>query len=100
MHCKSGADRAGIMAVFYKHFHQGLPIAEAIDQLSLKYLHVKAGKTGMLDFFFQTYLAETAESKKPFLQWVDEDYDPEAVRQAFKAQWWGTILTEGVLRRE
>jgi protein tyrosine/serine phosphatase len=100
MHCKSGADRAGIMAVFYKHFHMGAPIAEALDQLSLKYLHVKAGKTGMLDFFFETYLAQTAESKKSFLQWVDEDYDPEAVRRAFRAQWWGTILTEGVLRRE
>ncbi|MGE3143055.1 MAG: sulfur transferase domain-containing protein [Hyphomonadaceae bacterium] len=100
MHCKSGADRAGIMAVLYKHFRLGAPIAEAVDQLDGKYLHVKAGKTGMLDFFFETYLRETADSKKPFLQWVDEDYDPEAVRAAFKAQWWGTVLTDGILRRE
>lgn len=100
MHCKSGADRAGVMAVLYKHFKMGLPIEEAIEQLRLKYLHVKQGKTGMLDFFFQTYLTETAATKKPFLQWVDEDYDPEAVRAAFKAQWWGTLLTEGVLKRE
>jgi protein tyrosine/serine phosphatase len=100
MHCKSGADRAGIMGVLYKYFHLGQPIAEAIEQLSGKYLHVKAGKTGMLDFFFETYLRETAQSGKPFLQWVDEDYDPEAMRTAFKAQWWGTVLTEGVLRRE
>ena len=40
MHCKSGADRAGVMAVLYKHLKMGLPIAEAIEQLSLKYLHV------------------------------------------------------------
>jgi hypothetical protein len=88
------------MGVLYKYFHLGQPIAEAIEQLSGKYLHVKAGKTGMLDFFFETYLRETAQSGKPFLQWVDEDYDPEAMRTAFKAQWWGTVLTEGVLRRE
>jgi protein tyrosine phosphatase (PTP) superfamily phosphohydrolase (DUF442 family) len=31
MHCKSGADRAGIMAVFYKHFRQGVPIREAVE---------------------------------------------------------------------
>ena len=28
MHCKSGADRAGIMSVFYAHFRLGLPIRE------------------------------------------------------------------------
>ena len=29
MHCKSGADRAGIMSVLYLHFRQGKTIAEA-----------------------------------------------------------------------
>ena len=53
MHCKSGADRARIMAVLYLHFHRGMDIASAMSQLSLKYLHVKQGKTGMLDFFFR-----------------------------------------------
>src|SRR5690606_40800518 len=77
MHCKSGADRAGVAAVLYKHFKMGLPISSAIEQLSLKYLHVKQGKTGMIDYFFATYLRETMESGKPFLQWVDEDYDHE-----------------------
>ncbi len=100
MHCKSGADRAGIMAVFYKHFHLGRPIGEAMDQLDGKYLHVKAGKTGMLDFFFETYLSETAATGKPFLKWIDEDYEPERVKASFHAQWWGTLLTEGILRRE
>jgi protein tyrosine/serine phosphatase len=100
MHCKSGADRAGLMAVLYKHFRLGQPIAEALEQLSGKYLHVKAGKTGMLDFFFEAYLRESAQTGKRFLAWVDEDYDPDAVRAAFKAQWWGTMLTEGLLKRE
>lgn len=100
MHCKSGADRAGVMAVLYKHFKMGLPISEAVEQLSLKYLHVKQGKTGMIDFFFQTYLEETRESGKPFLQWVEEDYDQPKVKAAFMSSWWGNILTEKILRRE
>lgn len=100
MHCKSGADRAGVAAVLYKHFKMGLPISSAIEQLSLKYLHVKQGKTGMIDYFFATYLRETMESGKPFLQWVDEDYDHERVKAAFTGQWWANILTDGILRRE
>src|SRR5262249_54760154 len=66
MHCKSGADRAGVMAVLYKHFKMGLPIEQAVEQLGFKYLHVKQGKTGMIDFFFETYLNDTRVSKKPF----------------------------------
>ena len=45
MHCKSGADRTGFMGVLYKHFHMKEPIEVAISQLSLKYLHIKQGKT-------------------------------------------------------
>src|SRR5258706_15402344 len=41
IHCKSGADRAGIMSVLYMHFSQGRTIREAMDQLHLRYLHVK-----------------------------------------------------------
>ncbi len=100
MHCKSGADRAGVMAVLYKHFAMGAPIEEAVEQLSLKYLHVKQGKTGMIDFFFDTYLNETKGSGKPFLQWVEEDYDHARVKAAFMGEWWANILVDKILRRE
>jgi len=100
MHCKSGADRAGLMAVLYKHFREGVPIAQALEQLSLKYLHVKHGKTGLLDFFFQTYLEETRESGKPFLDWVREDYDPARVKAAFTPSAWGNVLVDVILKRE
>jgi protein tyrosine/serine phosphatase len=100
MHCKSGADRAGIMAVLYVHFRQGKPISEAMEQLSLKYLHIRQGKTGMLDFFFTSYLEETKQSGKPFLQWVLEDYDPARVKAAFMSSWWANVLVDKILRRE
>ncbi|MBC7769602.1 MAG: tyrosine-protein phosphatase [Phycisphaerales bacterium] len=100
MHCKSGADRAGVMAVLYKHFKMGLPISEAAEQLSLKYLHVKQGKTGMIDYFFAAYLAETKESGKAFMDWVEQDYDKAKVKAAFMGEWWANILVDKILRRE
>ncbi len=100
MHCKSGADRAGVMAVLYKHLKMGVPIADAVEQLSLKYLHVRQGKTGMLDFFFKTYLEETKTSGKSFMAWVEEDYDQAAVKSAFMGEWWANILVDKILRRE
>jgi protein tyrosine/serine phosphatase len=100
MHCKSGADRAGAMAVLYAHFKMGRSIGDAMDQLSLKYLHVKQGKTGMIDYFFQTYLDQTRESGKPFMQWVEEDYDKARVKSSFLGSWWANILVDRILRRE
>jgi protein tyrosine/serine phosphatase len=100
MHCKSGADRAGVMAVLYMHFRQGQPIAQAKEQLSLKYLHIAQGKTGVLDYMFNVYLEETKESGKDFLSWVDEDYDPVRVRANFRASWLGNVLVDKILRRE
>ena len=70
MHCKSGADRAGVMAVLYQHFRKGQPIDQAVDQLARKYLHIREGKTGVLDFFFETYLKEGAPKGLSFTDWV------------------------------
>ena len=101
MHCKSGADRAGIMAVFYKHFREGQPIRKAIQQLSPKYLHVRAGLTGVLDYIFARYLAEGEPAGLSFLDWVQSPaYDPVAIKADFRGQWWGTLLSERLLRRE
>lgn len=101
MHCKSGADRAGIMSVFYKHFRQGLTIREAIEQLSPRYLHASAGLTGVLDYIFERYLAEGEAAGQSFVDWVSgPTYDPVAMKADFRAGWWGTVLTERLLRRE
>lgn len=101
MHCKSGADRTGIMSVLYRHFHLGVPIAKAVEQLRFKYLHVKHGKTGMLGFFFRDFLAfEREHPNISFETWVREHYDPEDVKSRFMAHWTGNALTELILRRE
>lgn len=101
MHCKSGADRAGIMSVFYMHFRKGVPIREALEQLSLKYLHVKHGKTGVLDYTFERYLAEGEPKGQTFLEWVDSPaYDEAGIKADFRSNMWGRLLTEGLLKRE
>lgn len=100
MHCKSGADRAGIVAVLYKLLHEGAPFEDAIDQLSLKYLHIKHGKTGMLDHFFELYRQRNEAEPIDFLTWVRTEYDRQACHDGFMASWWGSALTETLLRRE
>jgi len=105
MHCKSGADRAGLMATLYVILKMGRPVREAVEQLSLRYLHVKAGRTGLIDHFFETYLKWLDASGRPdtpdeFRRWVAEDYDADAVRAAFNDSRMGNFLTGRVLRRE
>jgi protein tyrosine/serine phosphatase len=101
MHCKSGADRAGLMSVLYAHFVLGQPIAKAKDQLAWKYLHAKVGKTGVLDYMFERYLADAEPKGISFIDWVKSDaYDPAAMKADFRAGWWGSLLTEKILRRE
>jgi len=104
MHCKSGADRAGIMAVLYKLLRERAPFPEAVDQLSGKYLHIKQGKTGVLDAVFESYAAFNAGRPsgqwKPFLDWVGTDYDRAAVRDTFAHQLGSGWQLDVLLRRE
>ena len=104
MHCKSGSDRTGIMGTLFKHFHLGQPIAQAVEQLSFRYGHMKRGKTGMLDHFFATYLRREAETGIAFEDWLRTEYDPPAVKAAFMGEWKTTLIgrmtTEKVLKRE
>lgn len=101
MHCKSGSDRAGLMSVLYMHFHEGRSIREAKEELSLRYGHMSAGMTGVLDYAFDRYLAEGEPAGLTFLQWVQRpEYDPDQIKADFKSTWWGRFWTEGILRRE
>lgn len=101
MHCKSGANRTGIMSVLYCHFRLGQPIRQALGQLTARYGHAKAGKTGVLNYIFERYLDEAEPKGISFLDWTQSpDYDPVKLKADFRAQWWGTLLTEGLMRRE
>lgn len=101
LHCKSGADRAGIMSVLYRHFHLGHSIRDSARELGLRTLHMKAGKTGVLDYVFERYLAEADATGADFESWVARpDYDHKALKTEFRSKLWGRLLTEVLLRRE
>ncbi len=100
IHCKSGADRAGLASVLYRHIVDGVPIAEAKRELSLRYGHIRQADTGILDYFFERYLEHAQHDPIDFFAWVDQHYDPEEVRQSFHANRWANRLVNGILRRE
>jgi protein tyrosine/serine phosphatase len=85
MHCKSGADRAGVMSVLYLHFRLKKPIREAMRQLDFKYGHVRGGHTGVLDYCFEKYVGEIEPLGISYEDWVtSEAYDPAQIKREFR----------------
>ncbi|HZT47336.1 MAG TPA: sulfur transferase domain-containing protein [Hyphomicrobiaceae bacterium] len=100
LHCKSGADRAGLMSVLFCYFKEGMPLEQAKRQLSLRYGHFRQAHTGILDYFFERYLEDNARRPMPFLEWVDKVYDPVELKRTFRSKGWANRLVDSVLRRE
>ena len=100
MHCKSGADRAGIMSVLYMIFRQGRSVADARQQLSKKFLHMREGKTGLLDAFFEAYLDYANDHEIGFEAWVETVYDRAAVKADFLSTGRSKLGLDRILRRE
>ena len=100
LHCKSGADRAGLMSVLYQHLQHGVPIAKAKAELSLSYGHIRQSDTGILDAFFERYLSDTAAQPMAFYDWIEQVYDPNELKASFRAKGWANRLVNGILRRE
>jgi protein tyrosine/serine phosphatase len=98
MHCKSGADRAGLASGLAIIFEGGTS-AQALEQLSSRYGHFSRSKTGILDAFFRLY-ASTAEGRMAFLDWVRDEYDENALRASFRAHGLSSFLNDYVLVRE
>lgn len=98
MHCKSGADRAGLAAGLCVLFAGG-SAADALRQLSLRFGHIRQARTGILDAFFLRYQRE-GEGRKPFLEWVREDYDEAALRRDFHANGLASFINDWVLAHE
>ncbi|MFY8093076.1 MAG: fused DSP-PTPase phosphatase/NAD kinase-like protein [Niveispirillum sp.] len=100
MHCKAGADRVGLMSVLYQFVGQGLPLEQAMGQLSWKYGHLRQSKTGILDHFFENFMATGGRTVDEFYQWVERDYDPAAMKAGFRSRRWANIMVDRLLQRE
>ncbi|MDD2874512.1 MAG: tyrosine protein phosphatase, partial [Azoarcus sp.] len=80
--------------------HLGHPVSEAVSELSWKYGHSKRAKTGILDFFFATYLAYNATHPITFIDWVDTVYDEQALKVSFRDDGVTSLIVDKVLHRE
>ena len=100
MHCKSGADRTGLMSTLYLHLKHDVPMREAMNQLSLRFGHMRQGRTGIVDYVFETFADRHDETGISFREWVETEYDPDALKASFPDQWFYSLITDTVLRRE
>ncbi len=98
VHCKSGADRAGLAAGLCVLFEGGTAAA-ALRQLSFRFGHIKQARTGILDAFFLRYQRD-GEGRKPFLEWLDQDYDEAALRRDFHANGLASFINDWILAHE
>jgi len=99
IHCKSGADRVGIVCALYFLLHKK-QLEKAREQLSWKYLHVKWAKPGVLDSFVYEYTNEYKKNEISFLDWVKKKYDPIKLEENFRSIRWVNRLLDDVLKRE
>ncbi|WP_208347219.1 tyrosine-protein phosphatase [Pseudaestuariivita rosea] len=86
MHCKSGADRAGLASVLYLHIVKGEPLEIARQHLSWRYLHFSFTKTGIVDHLLDVYEQDTQDNPMSFEDWVKTHYDRDALQAGFAEQ--------------
>lgn len=84
MHCKSGADRAGLGAALYL-LANGATVATARRQLSFRYLHIRSTRTGILDVLLDMYEARLAQGPIGIEDWIATEYTPDALNAAYAA---------------
>jgi len=99
-HCKSGADRVGLMSTLYLIAVDKRPVEQARKQLALRYGHIRQADTGVLDYVFERYLAANARDPIEFFDWVKTAYDPDEVQRSFVAANWANMLNDRILRRQ
>ena len=83
IHCKSGADRAGLASAIWLMVMENRPVEDAQKMLSVKYVHLKFIKTGVLDYFLESYRVRNAQEPISFEDWVEAEYDPQKIQHGF-----------------
>ncbi|MDR9426547.1 MAG: tyrosine-protein phosphatase [Salibaculum sp.] len=81
IHCKSGADRAGLASAIYLMVIEGAPLDRARRMLSARYIHFRWTRTGVLDMLLDDFAASDAPD---FETWLDRDYDADALQARFE----------------
>ena len=77
---------AGLASALWLLDKEDASIAEAKKMLSLKYIHLKNTKTGLMDHVLDVYEADVRETAMPIRQWFAERYDAAALTASFYAK--------------
>ncbi len=85
IHCKSGADRAGLASAFYQIEFLGLPISQAKKMLSLKFGHFRKSRTSVLDHILECYERATLRRPQTVRHWLRTSYDEDQIQKEFNA---------------
>jgi len=83
LHCKSGADRAGLVSALWLLDQEGATVDQAKAMLSLKYAHLKHTRTGLMDHVLDVYQTDTATTPMPIRQWFAKIYDADVLTASF-----------------
>ena len=86
LHCKSGADRAGLVSALYLIAEKEQSVQEAKRQLSFKYLHLDFTKTGILDYIFGVFSERLEIGNINFLDWLKKEYNAEILNSSYKSR--------------
>jgi len=86
LHCKSGADRAGLVSALYLLAEKKQTVDEAKKQLSFKYLHLDFTKTGILDYIFDVFSARLKIEEIDFIDWLKKEYNSDILNSSFKTR--------------
>lgn len=84
-HCKSGADRTGLVGAIYLLVFENASIAEARKQLGLRYMHLKHTKTGIQDYIIDVFEARQALGPIGFEDWLHQEYKSDHLQEGFDA---------------
>ena len=86
LHCKSGADRAGLASAIHLLAIEGRSLAEARRQLSPAYMHFRWSQTGICDQLLDSYEARLTRGPIGFEDWIATEYDPAVLEADFAAR--------------
>ncbi|MCO4839622.1 MAG: tyrosine-protein phosphatase [Rhodobacteraceae bacterium] len=75
IHCKSGADRTGLISALYLIDKCGESTRQARRHLSFKYLHIGWSTSGVLDMFLDDFAR--VEGQISLREWVANDYSSQ-----------------------
>lgn len=99
LHCKSGADRAGLVSAM-ACLQAGQPVESARQQLSFRYLHIKSADTGIMDYILERFEQAQLERNLTFREWLDTEYDRNQLVHEFKPSGLLSWILARVFRRE